>query len=335
MARTRSILDSQEWKSSFGRLLKRVAAEQGIDPRDIAKRLDRIAGSTGRRGVGDWSRYVNRGRIPTEVQVVPLSAALKVPLPVMRVCAGYIDNIFECVYAVFNGYIPAHWPFPAKPKRVAMALLLSLFPDVDKMHIGNATSLFAWMYERTVMSNLTRDEGFLTGQHWSATWLYPAKAATHVITHRESPDDPSIVYEGARPKEPWTWYSMRALLQVDLAAPAASAILKCPRTQIPKSVSLREAQQVLHHRVLSVALRMDLATLIVNDWADHVSRNLAIEVREHLHPWPERTITNEAARWVRGEKRGRVTTRKGVPCRATVPRLVPARMEDRPDEFWL
>lgn len=302
MAKTASIISGEDWKKSFGELLALVAHEQDITAEDIGRRLDRFAGSTGRNRAGDWSRYVNRGRIPTEVQLEPLSSVLRVPLPVLRVCAGYVDDLFECVYPIISGEIPENWAFSVDPVRAGLAFLFALFPDEDDMHIGNRGSIVTWMRGYTVRSNLTSEDGFLTGEDWNAIWLYPVRSPKHLVPHHETPDNPRIVWVGEARTEPWTWYSMQALLQVDLASPVAASILNSKRIAIPRQDPLYEAQRSMHRSALPLWMRAAQAAEIVHYWANTLNKELAAEIREHIHPWCERTITDDAARWVGGER---------------------------------
>ena len=238
MAKTASILTGSDWKTSFGEVLAMAAREQSITVEEIGRRLDRLPGSTGRNRAGDWSRYVNRGRIPTEVQLEQLSSVLRVPLPVMRVCAGYVDDLFECIYPLSLGEVPDTWSFGVDPLRASLAFLFALFPDEDHMHVGNRGSIIRWIYGSSVRSNLTSEEGFLTGEDWNAIWLYPVRSPEHLIAHHERPDDPTVtwVWTGAPRTEPWTWYSMQALLQVDLAAPVAEQFLTANALRSRRSI---------------------------------------------------------------------------------------------------
>jgi hypothetical protein len=338
MAKTASILAGHDWKTSFGQLLDMVAREQKIEPEEIARRLDRLPGSSGRNRVGDWSRYVNKGRIPTEAQLVPLSDVLRVPLPVMRVCAGYVDDLFECVYPLTSGEVPKNWAFGVDPIRASLALLFALFPDQARMHIGNTGSIVRWIYGSSVRSNLTSEQGFLTGEDWNAIWLYPVRSPDHLIAHHERPDDPTVtwVWMGEPRTEPWTWYSMRALLQVDLASPVAATILGSKRASIPKGNLLCEAQRTMHRHALPLSMRAGQAAEIVHHWADTFNKDLAAEVREHVQPWCERTITDEAARWVSGE---RIRPPDPSTLPPDTPRPVQMQLytwdgDGRPYEFW-
>lgn len=338
MAKTASILTGQDWNRSFGDVLAMAAREQSITVEEIARRLDRLPGSTGRNRAGDWSRYVNKGRIPTEVQLEPLSNVLRIPLPVMRVCAGYIDDLFECVYPIISEEAPENWAFGVDATRASLALLFALFPDEDRMHIGKRGSIVRWFYGDSVRSNLTSEEGFLTGEAWNAIWLYPVRSREHLIAHHERPDDPTVtwIWDGEPRTEPWTWYSMRALLQVDLASPAASAILNGKRVAIPENHLLCEAQRVMHCNLLPLWMRAGHAAEIVHYWANEFNKDLAAEIREHVHPWCERTITDDAARWVQGE-------RIEEPDPNTLPLDTPRpihmqfhswEVDGRPHEFW-
>lgn len=300
MARTNSILSEADWKRNFGDLLKMVAEHQNISAGDIGRHLDRLPGSSGRGRISDWLRYTENGRIPTEQQLDLLSQAIRVPRSILRLCVGYVDDIFECIHAVASGHHTLEWNFPIEPQKAALALLLSLFPK-DEMYIGNPCSLFGWLWGKTVMLNLSPDEGVLSGPNWNAVWLYPMRSERHIMEHYERPDDPSIVWVGEPRTEPWTWYSMRALIQVDVASPLACTILKTDGIEIPKNEALFEAQRILHGTSLPLTMRIDHATDMVHYWANRVNRKVADELRECLHPWNERTITDEAARWVRGE----------------------------------
>ncbi len=338
MAKTTSILTGQDWNRSFGDVLAMAAREQSITVEEIARRLDRLPDSTGRNRAGDWSRYVNKGRIPTEVQLEPLSDVLRVPLTVMRVCAGYIDDLFECVYPIISGAVPENWTFGVDATRASLALLFALFPGEDRMHIGNRGSVERWFYGDSVRSNLTSEEGFATGEGWNAIWLYPVRSPEHLIAHHERPDDPNVTWAWAgEPRtEPWTWYSMRALLQVDLASPVAAAILSGERVAIPKNHLLYEAQRVMHRSMLPLWMRAGQAAEVLHYWADEFNEDLAAEIREHVHPWCERTITDVAASWIQGE-------RIEDPDPSTLPPDTPRPIhmqfhswdcDGRPYEFW-
>jgi|GEM_PF-5609399 len=338
MPKTTSILTDADWKRRLGEQLKSSAERQGIGAQEIGRRLDRLPGSTGRARTSDWWRYANKGRIPTETQVLALAEALRIPVPVLRVCAGYIDFIFESAFAAVSGEVPETWDFPVPPARAALALLFTLFPRKEGMHIGNTGALFRWLSGNLVGSNLSPEEGFLTGTGWNSTWLYSVRSPEHLIAHHERPDDPSVTWVsiGKPPTEPWTWYSMRAILQIDLASPAASQVFQLQGTAIPKSVALYEAQRIMHSRALPLFVRIENATKIIHDWADALDRNLAAEIREHLHPWDQRTITNEAARWVLGDQiePDNSTVAPDAPRRAIV-QFYLWEVDGRPHDFWL
>lgn len=338
MARTKSILTEADWKQSFGELIKSVAEEQGIRPQDIGRRLDHLPGSTGRTRTSDWWRYVNQGRIPTETQIPALAEALRIPLHVLRVCAGYVDFIFESAYAAVSGGVPEGWDFPVTPAKVAIALLFALFPSDNGTHIGNTGALFRWLSGNLVQGNLSNEDGFLTGEGWNSTWLYPVRSPEHLITHHETRDDPSVtsVQIGEEPlPETWTWYEMQALLQIDLASPAAFSLFQLEGKAVPKNAPLFEAQRVMHSRALPLFVRIANASEIIHNWADALDRDLAAEIREHIHPWKHRTITDEAARWVLGERIE--PDNSGVPPdapRRIVLELYSWDVDGRPDRFW-
>lgn len=319
MARTSSILTEADWKRTFGNLLKTIAEEQRIRPEDIGRRLDRIEGSTGRNRVGDWSRYVNKGRIPSEAQLEPLAAVLRVPLPIMRVCSGYVDGIFECSYAIMFGDVAL--PKLRCPKtRAVFAFLFSLFPN-EEMHTGNLCELWSFIAGRPVRLNLTPDDGVLTGRDWNSTWLYPRYfKRTDLIANRCNPKKDGVIgiaIDGAKFKavtKPWTYYTLRSRIQTDIASPLAAAILACKRKPIPKTDLLYSAQRLIHTKTMPLLLRTELVTTTIHHWADKIDQRTADEVRRDLNYHDEKTITPAAVKWIR---RG-------------------AKPEDRPEhgDFW-
>jgi hypothetical protein len=258
---------------------------------------------------------------------------------VLQVCAGYVDDIFECAYAAISGKAPAQWDFPVSPTKAVMALLLSLFPSERETHIGREGDLLSWMSGDIIRPNLSSSEGFLTGDGWNSIWLYAARSPEHLIEHHETPDDPrrKWVWVSEPRTEPWTWYSMRAVLQVDLASPVAARILESEHREIPSTVALVDAQQILHRKSLELTKRFGLATEIVNYWADQLDKELAAEVREYLQPGIETTITEDAARWVRGERIeiDESAQRPGVPRRIMGPARYGWDIDGRPRKFWL
>ena len=130
---------------------------------------------------------------------------------------------------------------------------------------------------------------------------------------------------------------MQALLQVDLASPVAAALLRGKRTAIPKQHLLCEAQHMMHRNALPLSIRVGQSAEIVHYWADGFNKELAAEIREHLHPWCERTITDVAARWVLGE---RIEPPDPSTFRPDVPRPVEGpryswEKDRRPRDFWV
>lgn len=83
------------------------------------------------------------------------------------------------------------------------------------------------------------------------------------------PNDRTVtwVWTGEPRTEPWAWYSMRALLQVDLAAPVTSAILSGKRVAISKGHLLYEAQRAMHRDSLPLWMRARQTAEIVHYWA--------------------------------------------------------------------
>lgn len=88
--------------------------------------------------------------------------------------------------------------------------------------------------------------------------------------------DPTIIWawSGEPRTAPWTWYSMQASLQVDLASPAASAILNGKRVAIPKQHLLCEAQRTMHRSPLPLWMRAAQTADIVHYWADTFNKEL-------------------------------------------------------------
>ena len=301
MARTSSILTEPEWKSRLGELLKQIAEEQQITPNRIGQYLDRMASSSGNNRTSDWSRYSSGERIPSEQQLPLLGKALNLPLPVMRVCAGYVDDIFECAYSAISAQSAALLDPACSNTRAVFAFLFSLFPH-EEMHTGNLCALWSFISGRPIGLNLVADGGFLSGDDWNATWLYSeAPQPCDVYETRLDPTMEGIVFVPTTTvcgREPWTQYSLQADMQVDLASPLASRILSMPRIGLPKSESLREAQHILHAVSLPLTVRDKLATAIVHCWADQRNKAVADAVRRDLFPHRVKTITDEAVEWV-------------------------------------
>lgn len=315
MAKTASILFEQDWKSGFGGLIALIASEQGIAPEEIGRRLDRLPDSSSHNRAGDWSRYVNKGRIPTESQAVLLASVLRIPVPIMRLCAGYVDDIFECAYGLISGKASPPRRLPCSKTRAVFAFLFSLFPN-EETQIGNVCELWSFIAGRPVRMNLDPDRGFMTGRGWNATWLY---------THRPKPSDlietrcdpkkdaATYVFIGKPRTTPWTEYSLQSKIQADLGSPLAATILACERVDIPKTDPLFEAQSAMHARGLPLYLRAELATTIVHHWANQIDEKTADEVRRDLHVHALKTLKPAAALWIKGKR--------------------PERPEN--DDFWL
>lgn len=309
MPQTRSILSDADWRHNFGRVLSLLAEHQNINSQEIGRRLDRLDGSTGRARMADWSRYTKEGRIPTELQIKNLAASLRISSRILRVCAGYVDDIFEGVYSVVHTRKFGVWDHKISQRDAGIALMLSLFPS-EGMHVGNPCSMFGWMLGNTIALNLEDDKGVQSGEHWNAVWLYEMKA-DNLIERSCLPNAEGLVWLGMPRTEPWTEYYMRASTQVDLASSVASDILAAGSLKIPKDNYLSSAQQIMHLKNLPLLLRIELVTSIVCHWVDDIVGGSECEVRENLHPWAHRTISGEAAKWVRGE------------------------VATRPDDFWL
>jgi hypothetical protein len=303
MAKTASILTEKEWKDRFGKLLDFVASDQAISSDKIGKQLDRME-SSGRNRAGDWSRYVKGGRLPTEGQLEQLSRVLRIPKAVMRICAGYVDDIFECSYALMASLTTPEKRLPCSKNRAVFAFLFSLFPNND-MYTGNLFEIWSFVSGRIIRLNLTSEEGFKTGTRWNSTWLYPHNPKpSQLIARRHDPTNDRVTYVtvgGPPPTEPWIEYSLQAKIQTDIASPLAAMILACDRRPIPKTDALFEAQRMMHSKALSLTMRCELATVIIHDWADKIDKKVADEVRRDLNCHDLKTITSAAVSWIEGE----------------------------------
>jgi hypothetical protein len=309
MPRTASIMDELSWRKHYGWLLKEFSDEQEIRASEIAKALDTLPGSS-RNRLPDWSHYVRGNRIPTQLQLRHLARALRVPFNVLRVATGYVDEPLECCYVVATESRAAKWPHKVSRRRAAFGLLFSLFP-CKGMHIDNRLTVRGLMIGTTLRLNIVRESGFQTGRHWNATWLYPKRfRPQHLKYDKFSPD---VEYLGEDPKTrklvvmdvtEETYVpnvTIRAQAQIDIASPIAQTILGRQAKGIPKGCSLAEAQRTLHVKALPLAMRFKHAADVIHLWADSVDKATAEEVREHLQQWSQRSLTQDAARWIRGE----------------------------------
>ena len=119
-------------------------------------------------------------------------------------------------------------------------------------------------------------------------------------------------------------------------ATVAKAILNGKRLAIPTQHLLCEAQRTMHRNALPLSMRAGQTAQIVHYWADEFNKDLAAEIREHVHPWCERTITDDAARWVQGE---RIEPPDPATLPPDTPRMVHVQFyswdgDGRPHEFW-
>jgi hypothetical protein len=310
MPKTRSILDEGSWRKHYGWLLGEFSDSQDIKASAIGKTLDAIPTSLGRNRLPDWSHYKKGSRIPTERQLVLLADALRVPYFVLRLATGYVDETLAACYAAAVNDEVHGWTHKVRPRRAALGLLFSLFSNED-MHIDNRWTLGGLMVGTTIRLNIVQEEGFLTGHDWNATWLYPEVFTAEMLRYDNF--DPQVQYLGADPKTSQlvvlditeeTYVpnvTIRAEAQIDVASPIANSILSADYGEIPRSTSFAEAQRILHAKALPLSMRIDHAGDIFHLWADELDRAMAEEVREHLQQWDRRSLTQEAAQWVRGE----------------------------------
>lgn len=169
-----------------------------------------------------------------------------------------------------------------------------------------------WTYATTTIKlNIAEEDGFLTGGQRNATWLYPERFRADALIYDKF--DPNVQYVNLEPKTkklvalPATEETyvpnvvIRAEAQIDVASPAASTILSLRHAEIPVTSSFAEAKRILHAKALPLAMRTNHATDIVHLWADGLDESTAREVREHLQQWKQRSLTQDAVRWVNGK----------------------------------
>jgi hypothetical protein len=301
LPKTASILSKSDWLESFGKTLESLSEAQGIDGGTIGRNIDDVPGA-GRRRQADWSRWTSGKRVPTPFLLGKLSKILNIPEPVLRVAAGYVDDILETSQSAAH---LERWPddlnILVSPRRAAFALLFGLFPGKD-MYVGRRYSLSWFVFGNIIRPNTT-NEGFLTGSSWNAAWLYPEHITPDNLIEYSGPYTRVAGDEGPINTSPS--YKAQAVAQVDIASPAAAAILSLEREPIPKESMLWEAQHILHAATIPISLRTKLAAKIIHAWAEAVDLSLAQDVREKLHPWVQRTITREASDWVRAGSPGK------------------------------
>ena len=208
----------------------------------IGKELDALPDSTGRDRLADWSRYISGERIPTQPQLKRLSRALRIPFNVLRIATGYVDEPLQCCYRVAVDLCREDWPHEVKPRRAAFGLLFSLFP-CKGMHIDNRLTVAGLMHGTTVRLNIVEEEGYLTGQHWNATWLYPERFQPHALIYDKF--DANVQYITSAPEShelvelkvtEQTYVpnvAIRAEAQIDIASPIAETIVSGENIAIP------------------------------------------------------------------------------------------------------
>jgi hypothetical protein len=310
MPRTSSIMDEASWREHFGWLLSDFSEKQQIKSIDIGRALDALPGSTGRNRLPDWSHYTKGDRIPTQPQLRQLANVLRIPFNVLRLASGYVDETIECCSAVAeSGYVEG-WAHAIGPRRAAFGLLFSLF-RCEGMHIDNRWTMIGLMLGTTIRLNVFEEQGFMTGSEWNATWLYPETFRSEHLQYDKF--DSSVHYVGLAAETSQlveldvneeTYVSnvtIKAEAQIDVASPIATSILSVDPSTIPRSSKFAEAQRVLHARALPLEMRIDHAGDIIHLWADELDKATAEEVREHLQQWDHRSLTQEAAQWIRGE----------------------------------
>jgi hypothetical protein len=308
MAKTGSIITEAVWKQHYGSLLQTISQYQNIKSTDVGKAIDALTGSTGRKRLADWSRITRGERLPSQALLRNIAARLRVPFNFLRLSAGYVDETLRCCYAVATER-PAVWPYSVRPRRAALAFLFSLFPRPG-MHIDARLSLGSIITGDVLHLNV-QEGGYLTGEFYNSTWLYPEVfKPEHLSFDEYNPDVTYVTMDGvvlvSSSAEFVPNARIRAEVQIDIASEIAAAILASPVPVIPKQCILYEAQRVLHATSLSLDMRLDHATDVVHAWADNLDGDTANEVREHLQQWVERSVTNEAAEWIRdGSKANR------------------------------
>ena len=296
MPRTSSILDN-DWRSWFGQTLKDAADFQHIEASRIAKQIDRGAGK-GRARHGDWSRWVSGERTPTEYQLRELSTALRIPEPVLRLSAGYVDDLLGCAYtAAYQEGRSQSWSHPISPRRAAFALLFGLFP-APGMYVGRRFGVSAFLSGDAIRLNTTQEEGFLTGKGWNAAWLYAEQFNKNCVVEHP-PAQVTFGPFSEHSPELRPCFSLRAIAQVDIASSVAASLLALERSEIPTTSILAEVRHTLHLRSIPIPMRLAHAADLVHAWADQLDCATAEDAREKLHPWSERTITGKAAKWIR------------------------------------
>lgn len=297
MAKTSSILNEAQWRKTFGNLIEEAARIQSITSAELGRQVETAAGFGGLRS-GDITRY-RQGRIPTPRQLGRLAAALRIPDHVFRICAGYVDEIFCCVSPLVSKDPHLGWPFRVSPKRAAIAFLFSLFPS-NAMNVGRGYGSIDFWWGSGIGLNITEERGLMTGEHWNSSWLYPQRLKLSALK-REISDRKKvtlITMDNRKPRYPrdYTYFSVRAELQVDIASRLGTHTL----TQLPQtSVSvglLEEARRILHRREVPLLDRIGLATSCVHIWANALDPTMADEVRRHVHPWVERTISRDVVK---------------------------------------
>lgn len=311
MPKTTSILDENSWRKHYGALLDELRNLQNIRPTDVAKGLDRLESSTGRNRLPDWSHYIRGDRIPTLTQLSRIASTLKIPETVLRLSTGYVDETLEACHAIAIGSFGSEWSHQVGPRRAALAFLFSLFPSKG-MHIDIRCTLLGLMQGTVLRQNTDELEGYQIGTAWNGTWLYPQVfRPEHLIESVFSPDvtyirvlnvggDTGLYEEKISASDFVPDVAICAEAQVDAASAIAASIVSCPSKRIPKSCPMFEAQRVLHSRAIPLTMRIDHAADIVHFWADELDKETANEVRVHLQQWNKRTLTSEAACWIRG-----------------------------------
>ena len=303
MPKTLSILDNESWKENYGKLLELLAEHQNIRGTEIGRAIHRLGDATGRERLGDWSRIKSGKRIPTQLLLGEIAAALHVPYNILRLSTGYVDETIAFCYSVAMRPEIPEWAHPIPPRRAALGLLFSLFPN-DEMHIDNRLSLRGILLGSVLRLNVVDEGGYRTGEHWNSTWLYPEIfKPEHLIVMKSRG---VTLLPGQKRKAAYLapLTVIRAEAQIDAASDIAQTILSSEPATIPKQCMLYEAVHVLHASSLNLSMRLDHARDIVHAWANELDSKTAGEVREHLQQWVQRSLTVEAARWIKRGSKG-------------------------------
>ena len=157
--------------------------------------------------------------------------------------------------------------------------------------------------KRTAL-NVVDEGGYRTGEHWNSTWLYPEIFKPERLIVMKSRGVTLLPGQKRKAAYLAPLTVIRAEAQIDAASDIAQTILSSEPATIPKQCMLYEAVHVLHASSLNLSMRLDHARDIVHAWANELDSKTAGEVREHLQQWVQRSLTVEAARWIKRGSKG-------------------------------